>query len=320
VTGTPVLVPAAVAVDVLRGRFRLPALRLWSLAVQCLALDLVAVLSAGVLWLVLGGGRGLGSERSLAVHSRLQWWWVGQVLAAARRSVGLRFEIDAPDALTPGPLVVIGRHCSYGDAVLPAVLFGHDRRLRLRYVLAAGLAWVPALDLYGGRLRNHFVDRGSGAPAELEAVGRVADGMGAGDAVVIFPEGGFFTEARRARALQRIAAVDPQLAGRAAGLRHVLPPRPGGWLALLEHAPAGTDVVLVGHVGFEGFSTMAELWRAVPLDRPVTVRVWRFPASSLPAGRAERVAWLYDRWEQLDRWIDETAARRAASQRNGGFR
>ncbi len=33
-------------------------------------------------------------------------------------------------------------------------------------------------------------------------------------------------------------------------------------------------------------------------------------ASVLPAGREERVAWLYDRWEELDGWIDEQLVRR----------
>ena len=303
VVGAPIVVPAAFAVDVVRGRFRLPLVRLWAFLVQFLVLDLFAVLSAGLLWLAFGFGRRLDGPRSVAVHGRVQWWWASKVLAAAGRTLGLRFEIDSPEALSPGPLVVIGRHCSYGDALLPAVLFGHRHRLQLRYVLTLGLAWVPALDLYGHRLRNHFVNRRAGAGAELLAVGRLARGMSHGDAAVIFPEGQFFTPDRHARAVARLAEDDPDLARRAEALRHVLPPRPGGVLALLGGAPAGTDVVLLGHVGFEGFSTVADLVRNVPLPHPVRVRTWRFAAADLPRARRERVDWLYERWEQLDGWV-----------------
>lgn len=316
VLAAPVILPVGFTVDVLRRRHRLPTLRLWAFAVQFLLLDLFAVASAAVLWVAFGFGRRLDGERSLAVHARVQWWWASKVLAAARRTLGLRFAYDNPDALAPGPLLVMGRHCSYGDALLPAVLFGHEHRLQLRYVLTLGLAWLPSLDLFGHRLRNHFVNRTSGAAGELLAVGRVARGMSHGDAAVIFPEGQFFTPERRERALARLAADDPALAERAARLRHVLPPRPGGVLALLGGAPADTDVVLLGHVGFEGFSTVADLWRNVPLREPVTVRTWRFAAAEVPRGRRRRVDWLFDRWEQLDGWVDEELSRRAMGVRS----
>ena len=75
---------------------------------------------------------------------------------------------------------------------------------------------------------------------------------------------------------------------------------------------AHTDVVILGHVGFEGFSTVAELWRNVPLAAPVVVRAWRWSASEVPVERRARVDWLYDRWEELDQWIEDELAERAA--------
>lgn len=312
VFAAPLLVPVAVVVDLARGRGQLPSVRLWAFAVQYLLLDLFAVLSATLLWVLFGFGRRLGTDRAIALHGRIQWWWAARVLGAADRTLRLRFEYDTPEALRPGPIIVIGRHCSYGDALLPALLFGHRHRLELRYVLTRGLTWVPALDVYGHRLRSHFVDRGAGAGSELLAVGRLARGMDGDDAAVIFPEGQFFTPERRERALARVAADDPVLAEAAAALRHVLPPRPGGVLALLGGAPDHTDVVLLGHVGFEGFSTVADLWRNVPLPRPISVRTWRFAAKDIPTGRRERVNWLYLRWQQLDEWIDGELRRRGA--------
>ncbi|MGD9753509.1 MAG: 1-acyl-sn-glycerol-3-phosphate acyltransferase [Acidimicrobiia bacterium] len=313
VLAAPVLLPAAVALDVVRRRHRLPTVRLWAFLLQFLALELFAVTAGVLLWFGFGFGRWLHTDRSVAVHTRVQWIWADQVLAAAGRTLGLRFEHRTTDALAPGPIVVAGRHCSYGDALLPAVLLGTRHRLQLRYVIARGLAWAPSLDVFGHRLRNHFVDRVAATGAEQRAVTGIAAGMDHDDAAVIFPEGQFHTAARAARVLARLERDDPHLAARAAKLRHVLPPRPGGVLALLEGAPAHTDVVILGHVGLEGFSTVAELWRNVPLRLPVAVQAWRWPASAVPSSRGERVAWLYDRWEELDRWIDDELRRRAAA-------
>ncbi|MCC6436210.1 MAG: 1-acyl-sn-glycerol-3-phosphate acyltransferase [Acidimicrobiales bacterium] len=312
VVAAPLLVPLAAVADAARGRFRFPSVRLWAFLVQFLALELMAVSVGVVLWVAFAFGRLLHTERAVAMHGRVQWWWAGQVLGAAGRTLGLRFEHRFDDPLAPGPLLVIGRHCSYGDALLPALLFGTHRRLQLRYVIARGLAWSPALDVFGHRLRNHFVDRGAGSGAELLAVSRIARGMDHDDAAVIFPEGQFFTPERHARVLARLEQDDPELAARAARLRNVLPPRPGGVLALLGGAPAHTDVVILGHVGFEGFSTVAELWRNVPLAAPVVVRAWRWSASEVPVERRARVDWLYDRWEELDQWIEDELAERAA--------
>jgi 1-acyl-sn-glycerol-3-phosphate acyltransferase len=178
--------------------------------------------------------------------------------------------------------------------------------------MTIGLAWDPCIDLFGHRLRHHFVDRAArGDTAELLAVAHVARGMDDDDVAVIFPEGQFLTPQRKARAVARIAADDTALAARAERLRHLLPPRPGGLLALLGAAP-GADVVVIGHVGLEGFGSVADIWRNVPLREPVRVRTWRVPAAEIPQGRRARVEWLYDRWAALDDWID---AERAATTR-----
>ena len=242
------------------------------------------------------------------------------MLRAARRTLGLRFQMDTPEALTPGPLVVIGRHVSHGDALLPILLFGTTHRLQLRYVIARGLTWVPSLDVFGHRLRNHFVDRAASSGSELAAVARLAEGLDHQHAAVIFPEGQFFTADRRDRILQRIARDDSILAERVSGLRHVLPPRLGGVLTLLNEAPPGTDVVVLGHVGFEGFSTVSQLWRNVPMAEPVLVRTWRHATTDLagPGDRSGQVDWVLRRWEELDAWIEDELARRA--QANGAQR
>lgn len=86
-------------------------------------------------------------------------------------------------------------------------------------------------------------------------------------------------------------------------LRHLLPPRPGGLLRLLQAAP-DADLVLIGHVGFEGFSSIHTIVRSVPFTAPVRVRSWRYDRADLPTEPSDQVDWLYERWAELDAWID----------------
>jgi hypothetical protein len=125
---------------------------------------------------------------------------------------------------------------------------------------------------------------------------------------VIFPEGGNFSRDRRARAIERLERDGrTETAALARELRHVTAPRPGGSLAAIAGAPAA-DVVVMGHVGFP--NGLRELWRLLPARQTVEVRMWHFPAAELPAGHEERIAWLFDRWRDLDAWIEERATRR----------
>jgi 1-acyl-sn-glycerol-3-phosphate acyltransferase len=124
--------------------------------------------------------------------------------------------------------------------------------------------------------------------------------------VLIYPEGTRFTPAKLARAVERLAAagdVDPALLEVARRLRHVLPPRPGGPLALLAHQPP-LDVVLVAHTGLEGATRLADLWRGALVGSRLRVRLERVAAADLPADDAGRLRWLHERWLAIDAWID----------------
>lgn len=86
-------------------------------------------------------------------------------------------------------------------------------------------------------------------------------------------------------------------------LRHVLPARPGGTLALLDAAPA-CDVVLLGHHGLGGLANIADIWRGALVGRQIRVRFWRVPAAQVPATTEARQAWLAAQWQTLDDWLD----------------
>jgi hypothetical protein len=87
-------------------------------------------------------------------------------------------------------------------------------------------------------------------------------------------------------------------------LKSTLPPKPTGVMTALKAAPLGSDVFFVGHAGLEGFVTAGDIWRAMPMDTEVVVKIWHFPAEQVPATE-EQEAWLYDRWAEIDGWINE---------------
>jgi 1-acyl-sn-glycerol-3-phosphate acyltransferase len=297
----PLLLLIATVIDFAKRRPLLPTLRAATFVYQMLVLEMCAIVSAFVLWIAFGFGLGFQSASSRRVHGKVQAWWIGQVAAAARRSAHLTF--DGPDIeLGSGPVVVLARHASYPDAILPALLFGAQRRMALRYVLAKELTWDPALGTYGRRLPNVFVDRRSGGEAQLSAIRALGAGLEPNGAAIIFPEGQFRTPPRHNRAIERLAESDPPFAERARQLNHLLPPRPAGALVLLN-AAANADIVIIGHIGLEMFGTMTDVLRGLPMRQPVTVGAWRIPRSEIPNGADEQLEWLWQQWERLDRWI-----------------
>lgn len=297
----PVFVPMAALADLVLGRWRFGTVRLALLVGWWLSIDAVAIVLAGWLWLRYRGH--FEGEAAQRVHRDMQSWWMKQIAAGARRAIGLHFDVIHLDALRPGPIIAIARHASYGDAILPALLLGAQEGLHLRYVLMRGLRWEPALDLYGSRLPNHFVERtGGDHRGELAAIHALTLGLDEQSAAVIFPEGRFFTPGRSERAVAALRADQAHLADRAAALRYLLPARPGGLLAMLEAAPQA-DVVVISHVGFERYGSAAQIWRNVPFRHAIRVETRRIDRSTVPVDRSAQVDWLYREWTRLDAWI-----------------
>jgi 1-acyl-sn-glycerol-3-phosphate acyltransferase len=298
---SPLLFAIAAVADLITGPRKWRNSRLLAMIVLALAIEVAAIIAAGTLWLVFGAGRYIRSSKSFWMHHRLQRWYTGALMAAAGATCGLRIDVEDESPASRGNAVVIGRHTSIGDALIPAVLFAGRFDLNTRYVLKDDLLWGPAFDIVGNRLRNHFVDRTpDDSVAEREAITRLMDGFDERCVAVIFPEGTFFSAERKARAVKRLAdAGRHELAARADGLRYVLPPRPGGALAMLAGAPLA-DAVFVGNSGFERFNSRGAIYRSVPFAEPVRVWLWRVPNDEIPREPEQQLSWLYDQWERLD--------------------
>jgi len=304
----PVLLVLAVLFDVGRAlvlRTPFMATRLLAFLWVYLAAESLGLLALFGVWLAAGFG---GRRRWMAERTwRFQQVWAGWMFAAVRYLMGLRVEVSGDQVLGQGPVIVLVRHASIVDNLLPSVLVARAHRVHLRYVLKRELLSDPCLDVAGRRLPNYFVRRDTGEAVERDNVRRLAEGLSPQDGVLLYPEGTRFTSERRERAIEQIAERDPRRARRVQHIEHLLPPKVGGFLAVLEGA-SEVDVVVMAHAGFDGLRLISDMWRGALVGRTISVRFERTSRTAIPQDTPGRVAWLDDAWARADAWVAEQLA------------
>lgn len=270
--------------------------------------ETVGLIQMLVLWLVTGGGLLMQRDWSMRLHGTVHGRWTKNVLAATKWCLGADVTITNAGAVEPSPVVILARHISLLDAVLPSVLLTTGQPNTPRHVFMRELLWDPCLDVLGHRTPNSFVDRSVGGSTAVDDARRVGQAAQHRGSAVIFPEGGFRNPKRFARALERLGERRPDLSDRAAALKHVLPPRPAGSYALMQGA-AGVDAVVLAHCGFEGIGSLKEIMRNVPLEHPIEVTLRRVPRATIPMDADGFHTWLFDQFEWIDHWADERTSR-----------
>ena len=299
----PALLVLAVIVDVVRAvsaRAPFMATRLLTFLWVYLAGETLGLLALFGLWLAAGFGRRRAWMNEWTW--RFQQFWAGWMFAGTRRLMGLRVEVEGREALQPGPVIVLVRHASIVDNLLPSVFVARAHRIHLRYVMKRELLGDPCLDVAGKRLPNYFVRRDTGEAVELENIKALAQNLAPQDGLLLYPEGTRFTPERRERAIEKIAERDPERAAHVEQIQHLLPPKVGGFLAVLDGAP-GVDVVVMAHAGFDGLRLISDMWAGALVGRVIRVRFTRAARSTIPDDTPGRVAWLDGAWIAADTWV-----------------
>lgn len=303
---SPLLVGVASLRDAATSRQRLPTARLAVLLIGALVIETVGMLVSAATWVLTGFGY-LGTARwRWHMHRSYMGWYTRTMLALITRVLGTSVQWNDTADLSSGPVVLIARHTSFFDALIPATLLCQRNRLLAHHVVTYGLKYAPCIDIVGHRFPNRFIKRtpgeGSSELAHIEAIGTHLDHR---SAAIIFPEGTFRSPERFERAVRRIRRRQPDLAARAEALAHVLPPRANGTHALLMGAP-DADVVICANTGLESFSTIKEILDQPFTDVPVVVETWRIDRSEIPADPEEFALWLFDQYVRIDVWVEET--------------
>ena len=304
----PIWLVVAVVADGIGRLWRFPTVRLGLFTLVYLAHQWAGMTAALGLWLT----ETLTRRPRLNGYRRVQAWWAGSLLTYAKRLLGVTIEFDDPPPLPDGRFVLMSRHASMVDAVVPITLvpgrFVH-------YVLKDELLWDPAIGTFGTKLGNQFVARGSRTSADVAGVAKLAADAQPDSALVIFPEGTYATPKTRSRVLASLKGkvergeLGGDVLEQANKLEYLLPPKPAGALAMLSNRPEA-DVVVVGHVGLEGVAELKGLRSRLPLVHPVVVRWWNYKRSELPTSAEELEDWLQHRWVELDKWVSDVLADR----------
>ncbi len=300
----PLSIFVALGIDAIRRTGHLVTVRCalgLTLYFVCEGLGIVA---SCALWLANALWPGSTVDRALTWNLRLQRLWAPALFTGATRLFGMRVEVTGDDAVNRGPVFLFCRHASTLDTLLPAVFASNPYTLRLGHVMKRELLWDPCLDSVGQRTRNAFLRRGSGErEKEIALLRGLVAALGERDGVLLFPEGTRFSPTKRERALAHLAdsGQSARLA-RAQRLHHVLPPRRGGVLALLETRP-DVDVAFLAHVGFEGTADLNDIWNGKLIGRTIRLCFWRVPSADIPRTAEGRIEWLDTQWERVDAWV-----------------
>ena len=250
-------------------------LRVVWLAFVYLVWDALLVIALFVLWIASGFGWKLRAPAFQRAHYRLAafalrslFWIFGSSLRLTIATSGAEGDeaADRASVFAPGiPLIVASRHAGPGDSfILIHMLLNRVQRMP-RIVLARKLQWDPGIDILLSRVPSRFIapagfgPKRTGGGAAVEAqIGDLAAGMTGEDALVIFPEGGNFTDRRRQSRIDRLrVSGHEQMAERAESFTHVMAPHPGGVHAALAAGEA--DIVFVAHTGLEGLVTLGDM-------------------------------------------------------------
>jgi len=288
------------------------ALRSGAFVLAYLWCESIGIAVSGWLWLRHGlPARGSRRwQRFLAANFTLQCWWANALKVAAERLFRLRFEVEGANALDGAPAIVLPRHASIADTIIPMVFYAIPHQVRLRYVLKRELLFDPCLDIVGNRLPNCFVARsGADAQADIDRVAALTSDRASNEGFLIYPEGTRFSADRRARVLDslvaRVGAADLQRMQRWTDL---LPPRPGGALALIDNAP-DLDLVFCAHTGFEGASHFSTLINGSWIDAAIRIRFWRIARRDVPNNAAAQREFLFTQWDRMQETVAELRGR-----------
>jgi len=294
---------------------RMRSLRLTCFALVWFIAETATLFGLLGLWIVSGFGGRLRTEPYQSRHYAVVRWFLDVMYDGAAKTYGLRLEVDEPE-LTPAeriarlarPVIVLSRHAGPGDSFLliHELLSVYGRRPRV--VMKSALQLDPSLDVLGHRLPNVFIQHSKvGESVFTEQIERLAAGLDATGALVIFPEGANWTPGRWRRGIRRLEySGRSDLAAKAKDMPNLLPPRPGGTLAAIAACP-DADVIFVAHAGLDNIVSVRDVWRNFPIDQVIKARWWRVPHDAVPrtATHDAQVQWLYDWWKLIDSWITE---------------
>jgi 1-acyl-sn-glycerol-3-phosphate acyltransferase len=241
-------------------------------------------------------------EQFLDSTYRVQEVWTNSLKTLAERLFRLEFTIENSQALSGPAAIVIPRHSSIADTVIPMTCYALPRNLRMRYVLKRELLVDPCLDIVGNRLPNLFLDRqGTEENLVTTQIASLIENLGEDEGALFYPEGTRFNPMKH-QALERKFAGNAEMQAQLQRWPLLLPPRLGGTMAMLRANP-GKDVLFCAHAGFDGSSHFSNLINGAWISAHVRIYFWRVKFSDIPHDPKSQRSWLFSQWDTMHDWV-----------------
>lgn len=293
------LVPYGIVRDLLRRRPLLLA-RFHIYIFSVLFVHLVGLTHLCLAWFY---GLPQSPARRRQIALKVELWFIPKTIALAEKIYGMEIVLDNIECCHPGPILLLSRHASILDTILPIKILGEAHGMGMRIVQKDILRWNALVDVASHRSPRAFIQRGSNnIEREIGHMKHLLEGIGEGDALVVFPEGSRFTPEKKERIISKIAQSNPLAAQRAEKLQSVLPVRPAGTTALMDARP-DIDIVFLAHTGLEGANGLNDFVNGALYKRKLRMKFWRVAASEIPQDEDERLEWLHEEWAKVDAWI-----------------
>ena len=68
-------------------------------------------------------------------------------------------------------------------------------------------------------------------------------------------------------------------------------------------------MIICAHTGFEGASSLSQIWNGALVNRVIRVAFRRIPRDEIPTGRDARIAWIMGEWQRVDTWVERQQSR-----------
>lgn len=241
------------------------------------------------------------------VYNRLnrtvQRQWASSLFWTSIKIYAADVKIEGLEALeNPRPVLLLSRHVSTLDTMLPLALTWKRKMKDIRYVLKAELLLEPCLDIGAQRLPNYFVRRGGDQEKEIAGILKLRENLGEDGVIVIYPEGTRFSEKKRAKLLEKFETKNSPLLETARLLTHTLPPIRDGVIRLVE-TMREEDIIFVAHRGMDKTESMASLFSGSLFHAKIEIRLWRIPANAVPREPEAIREFLIENWKEINAFV-----------------
>ena len=269
--------------------------------------EAVGVIIAAIIWVRYRGNE----QQFLKANYQLQFGWSAALMNCARWVFSLTFHVHNAEALQGPAVIVLPRHASIADTVLPMTYYAIPQQTHLRYVIKKELQWDPCLEIVGKRLPNYFVDRLSqNSEREVDSVIALLNATPPEEGLLLFPEGTRFSASKH-KQLSAKSDLKSELSGQLERWPKLLPPRLGGCLGLLG-ANKHHDLLFFAHSGFEGSANFAELINGSWSHSNIHLEFWRVPFNEIPLGAEQQKAFLFEQWDKMHATVERLEQIRGA--------